>query len=169
MRDRLDAGLRTYLAREGLAPRAPAALGAPIDENLHTLAALLELSPIEVAILQFVTLVQVDGMLSEFVDSFGRVNVPLAAAIISAAINEPFAAVQAALAPNSRLADCGVVIIARQVQSLSSKVQLRWGLVSLLVTPDLSRQTLLARYFTTVGRRHWSSATMPTSTARCGW
>ena len=144
---KLEIGLRVYLDREGTATRPPAAAGSPLSENLVTLSALLDLSPREISILQFVTVSQLDGALSEFINSFGALSVPLAAALISVAIGETFQTVQAALAPNQRLVHCGlVVVVARECRG-SDKVHLRWGLLNLLVTPALTREKLLARFF----------------------
>jgi len=86
------------------------------------------------------------------VNSFREISVPLTAAIISAAINEPFADVQAAIAPEGMLMKSGAIILVKSVIRFSDKIFLRWGLLDLAVTPGLTRDRILSRLLSPAGR-----------------
>ncbi|RIL06187.1 MAG: hypothetical protein DCC71_07795 [Proteobacteria bacterium] len=141
------AALRAYLRETGRAPRPPRACGAPVADNLARLAAILGLDADQRALLQLLVVLHAAPELKELANGFGDQTLAGAAALAAAAIGATQARVLRALAPDARLLGSGLVSVDESdTFPLAHKLELKRGVLDLLLVPALDERSLAARF-----------------------
>jgi transitional endoplasmic reticulum ATPase len=147
----LTRSLGRYLAAES-SPRTP---GKPCDfiaENLALIASIVGLDEVQKAILYFLVALHDSGPLTELAGSFGDLTLPGAAAVVAAAIALPKDSVLVALGHGSRLVSSGLVKVDDDdTYELAAKIKLKAGILDAVLTPDLDRDGLVARFLPEAG------------------
>lgn len=136
--------LKAYLRRARHHLKAPPAPSEPAASGLTVFAELLGLDEVEVRILAF-------ALASNHSPAVENLVAPLAAAsaqhgaLVAAAVAAPLERVLTALEPRSRLVSSGLIEV-ESGRLRGSPLTPRPGLVDLVLTPDLDRDKVLARY-----------------------
>ncbi len=143
----MRAALRTYIRRRGGRARKPVAPAAPVCTNLRLVADLVGLSRDERAVLQFIITVHATRDLGELSSVFGDLCGHDAVEIIGAATGVAAGAVHDAFLPTSRLAGSGLLgLDSNSEYELRQKIDLKPGLVDLILAPNLDRQKVIERF-----------------------
>jgi SpoVK/Ycf46/Vps4 family AAA+-type ATPase len=139
--------LRHYVTKHGQAPRGLAPPAPRVERNIALLATLLELSEVERQVFTFALVVHGCPPLEEFVETLGYLTLEGVVRAVAAATLLPDEQVHEALRPAGRLLTSGVLSLDPGTRyRLKDKLELKEGLLDVLVTPNLTRERLLSRY-----------------------
>jgi transitional endoplasmic reticulum ATPase len=130
-------------------PRAPRAMPAPAGANLQVLAKLLGLTDAEQAVLTFLVCVHLDTELRTITELLGDGCLTVHARTVAIATGQPVEQSLAAVSTGSRLVESGLLTgeaNASYTTSLPNRLELRPGLVDLVLAPRLDRRTVLRRF-----------------------
>lgn len=144
--ERLRGLIEHYLRKCRRQPREIPGLPAPADRNMCFLTRLFELAPAEVAVLTALCTAELSLALHEALDTFGDLALPAAATLLARATGLPEDEVLASIQPEGRLVRSGLVILDMAPCIFSSKLQLKYGLVDLVVMPSLREEDVFRRF-----------------------
>jgi hypothetical protein len=148
-RETLVPALRRYFRRAGPA-RRPRPIPDPVGTNLVVLAQLLGLTELEREILTYLVCVHVDAELRTIADLLGEACLSIHARHIAAAIAQPADQTLVALSVGSRLIGSGAVTVDDcPLYTLSNTLELKMGIVDLVLAPGLDRDRVLDRFLPT--------------------
>jgi SpoVK/Ycf46/Vps4 family AAA+-type ATPase len=140
-------GLRRYLRRAGSRTRLVPPAPEPLRRNLAELARLLGLEPLEAEVLLFLFVARQSRGLKELVEAFGDVTLPLAANVVALALARPVERVQPLLEKDRRLRTSGLMVVEeRDGYTLLGKLEVMPGLLDLVLSAEVTRDTLLGRF-----------------------
>ncbi len=146
--ERLRRALRRYVRTEGPAARR-AQPQEPVRSNLQALGRILELDPVERAVVTFLVAAGHHQPLHDLVEVFGDLSLIACVRLLATILDESPERVGRALEPKGRLRSRGLLGYAHSLNYLTHKFELKEGLVDLVMSPErLTREQILARFLT---------------------
>jgi transitional endoplasmic reticulum ATPase len=132
--------------------RAPAAPEPMAAQNLALLSELFQLDREEHEVLQFLVAMHASRQLKEFMEEFDEVSLTMAAELIAAATQASLPKVRRALSRSGRLMESGLLDTPPSHNcDLPTFIELKEGLLDVVLTPGLDRNQLFERYLTRKG------------------
>ena len=132
-------------AREHGIPAKPA-IGGFVAANLALVGDLFGFDDTDRALLAFNVTLRASPMLRELAEAFGPASLGVAAAIVSVATDLPSADLRAALRDGRAVRSGLLRVSPSAVDDFGERIDLKDGLLDLVLTPKLQRETILARF-----------------------
>jgi SpoVK/Ycf46/Vps4 family AAA+-type ATPase len=143
---RQQSRIRELVSRASGEGRSPRPARDPFTRNLCWLGSALSLAADEIAVLQFVLLLDATSELTFLGAVFGRIGTSDLITIVSAATTIPEASVRRALERTSQLMSTQLFSVTACTVRLEDKFTLKSGLLDALLDDELDRPRLVARY-----------------------